>query len=268
MSEYLAPEPYTTEAYSSFVRSSRLSDQTSDQPGWQERHAGLITDEWLEVITQHGNGMVLLTPHLSVDDIESVYQETTDLDDLRFKIADELGDLMWFTTNILDHSHTSINDAVRGALKSWAETESPPVLQSFTDIEKSAINYSGDLCVKPKAYLLASWQTSLEENPYLVFSRTFGRLGRALTPLAPRQGPPTAAELEAPITIPEACGQLLLTVAYISKKRLGVPFEAIARFNQAKLEHRKIHGKQNDIQFEQWWHDQKDLNSLRDPSLT
>lgn len=92
--------------------------------------------------------------------------------------------------------------------------------------------------------------TSLADQPYYMLIRTLSRLSRALNPDLHDAFPPTATVLEPVQNMTDAIGDFVLSMAYVAKDCLGIPFKDIARFNMAKLLHREQFGKENDITFD------------------
>src|SRR6266496_196672 len=89
MSETLGSRPPSIDEYQQFVESTRRED-IPGQP-WTDEYAHQVDAEHLELMFQHGPAMeFLLFP-----DAFAHYKESG----LHYRIADELGDLLWFATD-------------------------------------------------------------------------------------------------------------------------------------------------------------------------
>jgi hypothetical protein len=78
------------------------------------------------------------------------------------------------------------------------------------------------------------------------------RLSRNLTGGRQVIMPPSATDLEPIGDIRQTLGDCVAAIAYVAEARLDANIEAIAHFNQAKLERRQHYGKQNDLAFGVW----------------
>jgi len=247
MSERLSPDQLSLDEYSHFVAHSRVKAARED---WQDEAADFITGEHIEFLTQHGPGALLLFP----TGIEISHGE--DRDALRYHMADEMGDMLWFVTDVANRMNVRLQDVSCDSLSAQLghEVQSP---QTFADIQKLAIEHATDISVPNKLGMLfpeadkARRTTSLAQHPNYVLDRITHRLVRG-----PDQGkndlsPPTATELEPIQDLSRSLGTYLLTVAFVAKDRLGIDLEDVARFNIAKLQNRAQYGKANDIHFDQ-----------------
>jgi hypothetical protein len=233
--------------YQEFVAETR--NKFLDQYNWQDIYSDLIGDELMEVLYQHGTGSVLMMPiNWDIPTLDSVNG------DLRFHMADEMGDLLWFATDAADRLGVSVDEACKKSLLVNDINTNDPVI-SFEDIERVSLSSAEKISVPNKASLYFKnipdelRKTSLVDNPNYVFIRYVNRLIRSLADHQYSLGPPTATELEPIQDISSTIGTLIFTMAYISKERLGISINDIARFNMAKLEHRKQYGKENDLVF-------------------
>jgi len=228
---------------------TRFND--SESP-WQETYAGYIRGELMEFLGQHGPGANLLLPAragISPNDAP---------EDLRFSMADELGDLLWFGTDIASRISVPISQVCLDALRQYAGyTKTPPA--TFPDLAEAAVAHASDITVPTRLGLRypnipsIPGHSSLASNPLYLFIRTTGRLTRALDQGAHDLSPPGATELE-PVQDPvRSLGTYFLVLAYIASTRLRIPVNSIVDFNMAKLRHRRLHGKEKDIKFDRSW---------------
>lgn len=86
------PTQLTTTNYEAFVTASRY--EVPQEADWQEAYSQKLSGELMEFLIQHGNGSVLLMLKnlVSLEPVEGY-------DELRFHMGDEMGDLLWFTTD-------------------------------------------------------------------------------------------------------------------------------------------------------------------------
>lgn len=232
--------------YQRFVASTRRPDTYEGL--WQNAYSKYIASEQLEFLIQHGVGALLLLPR------SYEYPEPESGDELRYNLADEAGDLLWFGFDIADRLEFSAADLCTNGLRSYTSSISPAIT-SFAELEENIMRSAQKVKVINKIGLLFAdanpdhADTALADNPNYVFMRAGQRLRRSLDQGERDLAPPSATELEPIQPVAESVALFILTLAYIAKDRLGVSIEDIARFNMAKLAHRQQFGKANDIKF-------------------
>lgn len=246
MTEQILKPPLKFDEYTRFVESSRFAEISDTD--WREKYAAYIEGEYFELLMQHGHGMFVLLPDSFGFDRSGVP------DELCYHMADEMGDSLWFTTDIAERAGTSVQDCVAAALAHRGIEVDTPV-DSFAALEKVAFENAGLISVinKRGIYFGGPGTTSLGINPQYVHMRTSARLSRALAQERYDDistiGPLSATSLEDVVDLSVAIGDFLLAQAFCAKDRMGIPIEDIARFNMAKLKYRRIHGKENDFKF-------------------
>ncbi|MDB5161695.1 MAG: hypothetical protein JWM52_203 [Candidatus Saccharibacteria bacterium] len=246
-SEFISPPQISVNDYQRFVVDSRFAQKGES---WRSQTADYLVGEQLEFLTQHGHGFFLI---MSDEMTEAMgFDRSQAPDELRYGMADEMGDSLWFIFDAAEALGVSVPEAVATALKAHVPDTDAKVT-SFADIESLALEHAREIEVLSKGNILGFLKDkpSLKRSPDVVFHRFVARFSRALD----KQkfdgvgGPVTAAMLDAIPEFDQAIGDMMLAFAYIAKDRLGIPFEEVARFNMKKLQHRKIHGKENDIHF-------------------
>ncbi len=249
MTEFAHKPELKLSEYSEFVTSSRFAEESDAD--WRDKYAQFIEGEMLEFMVQHGNSSMLLYPdEMGVD-------RSTAPPELRFNMADEMGDSLWFSFDIAERAGLKINDCVKDSLQRFAPDEDIPAITDFSDIESLAIKYADAIeFVNKRSFFEIEdirIATSLKDSPHYAMMRSVMRLSRSIAPARfdSIAGPPSAASLEVMAELDLALGDYMLVLAYIAKQRLDIPFEDIAQFNKNKLRHRRIHGKENDIHFSQ-----------------
>jgi len=247
MSEFpLAPD-LTLNNFRDFVVSSRFAEVSDAE--WRKKYAGFIEGEQLEFLMQHGNGaMLLYGDHMGIN-------RSTAPDELRYHMADEMGDSLWFVFDIADRADLTIEECVKHSLNRFVSEAEVHTIKNFAELEALATAHADDISVTNKMGVYGipgiRHETSLEDDPFYVITRTVARLSRSLDvhKFDSIAGPRTTTSLEAVTELDQALGDYLLALAYIATNRLGVPIEQVAKFNMEKLRHRRIYGKENDIQF-------------------
>lgn len=248
MSERLLSHYPSFEEYNHFVVSTRFVKSPGSD--WRDGHAAFIDAEMMEFLNQHGPGSLLLMPEEAGID----YRNAPDT--LRFPMADEEGDGVWFTFDILDRMGKQPADVCTQALQLHVP-DAPPIT-NFADLEEQAVRYADNIKVINKLGLSGEVDpsiayTSLRKHPNYVLLRTGTRLSRSLDQGRNDLPPYIATELEPVQEIGQAAGNYLLVLAYVAKARLGISIQDIVRFNMAKLRHRIAYGKENDIHFDASW---------------
>ena len=232
--------PPTLIEYERFVAGTRHAHVTD----WRGVYPALLEAELDEFLNQHGPAMILMQPESFGVDYRSASAR------LRFSLADELSDLLWFSTDITLQSGYSLREIIASRGYGLETEESPP---TFSDVGAAALALASDLKVPNKYGIMfpdnSHGYVSLEEYPGYVFLRAAHRVRRSLDGGNTDLSPPTATELEAVYPINETTGLLLLSIAYVAEQRLSIDFEDIARFSILKLHNRSLHGKENDISF-------------------
>jgi hypothetical protein len=249
MTETLSRSPLRFNEYGEFVKSSR---RTGDIPDWRDLYAEYVEAELVEFLEQHGPGSVLLLP----EECESIYSDV-DLNTLRLKMGDEMGDSVWFCIDSALRIGKDPMAACEEALRSHVP-DSNSVITTFAELETHAVEAADDITVMnllgvlsdPSEVNSSLHLTSLKQNPHYLLQRMGRRLVRSLHEGRGDTLPLSETELEPIAETSRAAGNYLLVLAYIAKTRLNIPMESIVRFNVAKLSHRKIYGKKNDIPFD------------------
>lgn len=233
--ETIAPADYVN-----FVVGSQRED-FSQNPEWPEYIAKLIHNEAVEFEMQHGNGFMVLIPELA--------QYAPDLvppEELKHKMADELGDLVWFVTLA---AHLSGKDIMQLADESFQRLGDCERISTFQELQTAAIEHADNFKVPTKIGLLGfdlpeeARMRSLRENPQYVFMRTEMRLARALEAGRYDCAPPTASELEPLTDVDKALGDFMVAAAYVAANNLGWSIEDVLRYNAHKLTFRERFGK-------------------------
>lgn len=254
MSERLDDDVTNVESYQRFVSVVRNKNLGED---WRVKSAEYLSGEMVEALTQHGGleAARLFLPSSFIPD----YQPNDITPEVRYAIADELGDSLWFTVDCLDRVQGKVTTACEQALESFGVSVENPI-HTFSDLQQVVIKNADKIRYINKAGLMVGrddiatapdhFVTTLPQNPLLHLTRTNRRLARSLEEgkkdIAPYA---SGADLEPVSHVPLAAGQHLLTIAWLAQERLGVSMNGIASFNVEKLLHRQIHGKENDIHF-------------------
>ncbi len=244
MSEIIKQRPNILD-YQTFVASSRTKG--IDDENWKNIYSTLLKDELLEVFYQHGNGSKLLMPSGWFRS-----EEKNEDDEINYHMADELGDILWFSSDCAIRLGFSVIDACKKSVLVNNLTANQPVL-SFMDIETAALLNAKKIRVPNNSGLMLQnipeefRITSLSDNPFYVFIRLISRLGKILNNGQVDSGPSTATDFEPIQDAAEVIGSIIFSISYIAKNRLGISIEDIARFNIAKLKNRQSYGKENDI---------------------
>lgn len=247
---------FLTDYQNAVVRSRR--NPSDSEEDWRAKHADFFLSEYLELLTQHGNdAFTILCQPLSAHNMQPIYDRnpTANPNPIRFNMADELGDQLWFSFNTIQLLEHDPRDVIAAAYKEWSGEAAPLVPQTFSQIETLATEHARQLCVLPKPGSPdPERHISLEDNTVLVFTRTTARLALALDPSRPIDAAqPTAADRLPLLPVDIAIGQHLLTCAYIASRRLCLPLSRIAAFNIAKQDHRRTYGKSTPFPFDQSW---------------
>lgn len=232
--------------YTDFVVSQRFGDVAHDD--WRERSADYLDGEFFELFMQHGNTFLLMLPG---------YVQAEMLQDRRVlqdKVADEMGDCVWFCFDVAERAGIEPARACQRALQNRGITvESTP--ETVADVEFMALLHASDITVPTKWSLLmgdeslAPSHRSLLDSPFYVMTRLMNRLSHSLREGRGALNPPTATALEAVQDLEVAVGDYILGMAYMARKILDVPFVDVVEFNRLKLLHRQEFGKDYDIQF-------------------
>lgn len=254
MSERLSHDVINVRSYQDFVASTRHDGSDED---WKLRSADYLNGEMIEALTQHGgaDAIALFMP----DRLMLDYDPSNTSPEIRYAIADELGDSLWFTVDILNRIQSNISNACHEAFQSFNIDVDTPI-HTFADIQESVVSNADAIRYINKAGLIMGYDdvastpdyfvTSIEQNPLLHITRSNRRLARSLEDGKRDQAPyASGADFESLSDISTAAGQHLLSLAWLAHNRLGVTFNGIAAFNHAKLVHRRSYGKDKDIHF-------------------
>lgn len=248
MKETLGLESYTSHV----VEGRFLAKKTHN---WQSESAVLLNGELVEMLIQHGVGALLLLPEEFGD------REAYGTQELRHGMLDEMGDVTWFCFDVAESLGINVSEACQKALKSHVPEFSGKI-HNFSDLEAAVMDNADKIRILNKMgmYLPKASDdiryTTLAIHPQYLLLRTGTRLTRALEGGQRSGGPPTASDLEPVSDLEHTIGDYLLVLTYIAKARLGASMEDVAQFNIAKLSHRAVHGKANDIHFTDWYQQQ------------
>lgn len=252
MSEKLPRPALNLDTYQDFVVS--VQDPARYGDNWRDQFASYLEEETIEFLTDHGpSGSLFLMP--SEVSIVTKPQENKRFDEQRYKIASELGDMLWYGTAIVARSGGDLALVCHQSLVSDVTESSARTIKTFSDLQEEVTGSSEQVSVTSALshYLAESGDgrkhTSFEMNPYYVLLRTTRRLTRSLQQGKKDLSPPGITELEPVQSLKLSAGNYINTLTLIAAFRLGVDIEDIARFNMKKLEYRALHGKQNDLLF-------------------
>lgn len=250
MSEFIDMNVRDVASYQQFVSRFRNKNLGED---WKINSSEYLSGEVVEALTQHGGieAIKLFMPGYNAEDVSS---------DTKFAVADEFGDILWFTVDCLDRSGIGVTQAYTLALESFGATVGYG--RTFNDIQQAAVEAEDRIRYVNKAGLVMGYSSpesapehfvaTLPQNPLFHLTRTSRRLTRALEGGVMDEAPyASSAEFEPVADIALAAGQHLLTLAWVTERRLGVSLNGIALFNRDKLAHREAHGKKNDIHFDE-----------------
>ena len=252
MSHLVSPPNIELASYQEFVARTRDPARYSEK-NWRRQSADLLQGEMLEVLSEHGPGSTML---LRYDlNVSSIGYPIEDEPKLRLKMADELGDLLWFGNLVaVGLGKEAGNLCRRSLLKDCDPEKSVGSIVTFRDLQAEVVAHAPSIRVVNKAGLQPSnlpldlIKPSIVDCPYYVFVRQIGRLARTLRGGHESLSPRGATELESLRDPETAVGDCLNAITYISAKILDVDIEKIARFNIKKLENRHLYGKENDVQ--------------------
>lgn len=260
MSEYSNTLRTDLDEYQDYVRMGRFPEAQGTD--WRFARATHISEEQLEFLTQHGPGMNILLPAkvwngLVKDNFTEMFGDLRTQQD---KMADEMGDLLWFVTDTIDRNGQSVSDVATQSIQRHVPASTIEVT-GFEHLDKIVTANAEAITVLPKFVLEnrlyntttgeSEWRTSLAEHPGLLYSRIGSRVIRALSSDTYPSVQPTAVDMEESPDINTALGDMLLVMAYIARDRLGTDLQMIADFNAAKLDNRikNDFDKSKDISF-------------------
>jgi hypothetical protein len=167
-------------------------------------------------------------------------------DDERLGTADEASDLLWFCADIASRRGVVLADAVDNA---FYKHDTPPCAGSLRLLGQHAVHYAGRITVPTKLSLtetnvpLLLSATRLDYNPLSVFLRLALRTAKSIVSDLRSEAQPLVIDFEPPQPTDVSVGEFVIALAYTTESILNVPIEDVARFNIAKLQSRKIHGK-------------------------
>ncbi|MFA7287113.1 MAG: hypothetical protein WC052_05625, partial [Patescibacteria group bacterium] len=123
----LYPQPSLDLAdYQQFVASTRRPDEYNG--AWQEAYAGFIASEQMEFLMQHGFGAMLLLPR------GFEYPGPEPSDELRYRLADETGDLLWLGFDIADRMGLSTAELCTDSLREFTSADAAPIT-NFAELQ-------------------------------------------------------------------------------------------------------------------------------------
>lgn len=233
MSDILFVEKISLDSYQNFVQVERKPNETFED-AWDAKRADDVLAEGYEFLYQHGPGMELL---VAGPDWPHEYEQR--FPELRNNMIDELGDMLWFDFDIINHHAFDPSDVTSRALQS--HTNSNQQFTNFADLQK-AVTENAQKIQLPESYSLFASRdnekgTSLADHPGYVLSRMQVRLVTALR----QQGVNPSQESNDELAL--ALGDHINALAYISASKLGMDVNDVARYNVYKLRHRKKFGK-------------------------
>ena len=244
MPEQLSTTYPTLMDYQNFVTGARFESEGD----WKNAYGDFIVGEAVEFLDQHGPGLLYLMPTRE-------YLPPPD-EAIRFGMADEAGDTLWFITDAAARWGFSLADATKTTLGDSGQS-----LADFANLRAAAHGKAESMRVITKAGLELGDHLpdhlkyrTLADNPGYIMNRMCNRLVRLLKQDAAVPGPALASDLEPMTEDPQqAIGEYLLALTYTLDECLDIKIEDVARFNIAKLIHRQQHGKANDIHFDSGW---------------
>ncbi|HEU4609282.1 MAG TPA: hypothetical protein VFS31_14290, partial [Chitinophagaceae bacterium] len=173
MSEYLPNPELAVDDYQDFVDSTDTSGAALDEV-WDKGRSELLFDEYIEAMFQHGRGFGYILPGYSYDMKD---------DKLRFKVADELGDILWFSTNILSKKGLRLSESLSRYLSE--RTGHRAHISTFADLQRYVLVFASDITVANKLTYLGLGhselaRTNVKDNPFYFLTRSINRLGESL----------------------------------------------------------------------------------------
>jgi hypothetical protein len=235
--------PLELSDYAQLVESSLYDDGPLKRRPDLENFAQLIRGEWLELMVDHGTGMLLLKPGFN-------RSWTTDKSpDIIAEMSLELGDLLWYSFSLCHFLGLKPEQICADALATHNSCFSTDAIDCFEQLENAVVNAADRITVPTKSSLEFESDpeqhclVSLNDSPGYLLQRHCGRLVRALDSDGNFMAPRSAAYLEAPVDLPQALGDFINTLCYISKICLDVSAEDIALMNIQKLLERQRWGK-------------------------
>lgn len=228
MSEALNTPGYGIDQFQSDVVATRRGGHPED---WENGYYTLINDEWAEFVSQHGNVMGLLLPHVDRQ------KELAADPELLAGVKEEIGDLLWFDVSAAALLGKDTKTLCAEALKS--HTGKTIVIESLDDLQAAvrANAHKIEVMTKRGMYRPGSPReqrfVSLFGSPYYLFNRTTFRLTRALTGGQHDVAPYTASMMEPVSNLEQAIGDHINTLAYIAHL-MGLGLEEVARSNIEK----------------------------------
>lgn len=240
MSELLHSPNLSIDDYQTFVEKSRRDNFGES---WREHYSPLISQEFMELLTQHGDGMIVL-----MNDSIVIEEQFGDLSKTKQEMAEELGDLLWFGVSTASYLGENAKDLCAEALTHYTGYSVSPI-ETFADLERAVAGEARKIKVPSKSALWRgdilgeTGSVYLEEDPGYVFNRVTRRLIRVLNGGDKQIMAPVASMMEPIVDPRQATGDFLNVLVYIASRRLRSNIEDVARGNIEKLEHRRVHGK-------------------------
>lgn len=232
----------TFDNFQTFVTKSRRNDET-DVADLRVTYAELIAKEGDELLHQHGNGTFLLFPGSFGLDTNTLEAKA-----LKDKMADELGDNLWFGFSLAEYLGRNPELLIRDSLDYHSRYSHDKIID-FQDWQRQVVEAADDIKVLNKSGLYYPDKpddmryTTLKRNPDYVFKRVLRRLVRSLNNGSHDIPPFTATELEPIADLDLAVGDYLNSIVYVAHECLGWNIDDIARYNAHKLTHRAVYGK-------------------------
>lgn len=244
MSEFYAPPQSDIDAYQAFVRESRFGGASEE--GWDSlttriKYADYVQDEVAEVLFQHGPSMNLMIPTAWIHMVREnpSLGGIDNLRELQDKIADEMGDTVWFLTDILQREGQDMTEILERKLSE--KTGEQTYLRDFAALDQQVVEHADTIGVPHKWQQYGDGIQTVAEFPGLVYMRYSEELIQALKSVNEDPSDRTS----------NAAVDMLLALTYIAHDRLDTTIETIANFNQAKLQNRLANDgdKSKDISF-------------------
>ena len=184
MSERRYYDARNVESYQRFVSDARYKNLGDD---WRSKSAEYLSSEMIEALTQHGGteAAVLFLPSSFIPDYKPKYISA----EVRYAIADELGDSLWFTVDCIDRDQENVATACARALGSFG-LPAENSIHTFSDLQQAVTEHADMIRYINKAGLLMGYSdvatapdhfvSSLPANPLLHLTRSNRRLARSL----------------------------------------------------------------------------------------
>lgn len=236
MSEILKTSGYKIDDYQRDVVATRRAGHPEE---WEAGYYALISDEWAELVSQHGNTMSLFLPGTDR------HKELKANPNMLEGIKEELGDLLWFDVSAVALLGLDAKAVCAEALR--VHTGQRLHFETLADLQEAVHSNAHKIEVLTKWGIYqpesprATRFTSLFGSPFYHFNRTTMRLTRALTNGQYDVAPFTASQMEPLSDLDGALGNHINTLSYLAYLS-DLSLDEIAKFNIEKNQHRKVSG--------------------------